>query len=151
MSHEIQLISFVKALIDANEFGTECFGDLDAPIFEELAIKHGIVKVEIRHAPCSEVGCQCALVYDPEEFEEGAECLRLAEWLQLPAEYVRPELTDEDRKQAEQYASKVFRRYGISKVTVMIAALCLENIRLLKEVNEHRAARGIDPLPTFEV
>lgn len=66
-------------------------------------------------------------------------------------EYTRPELTDEDRTQAEQYASKVFRRYGIGKVAVMIAALCLENIRLLKEVNEHRAARGIAPLSTFEV
>lgn len=66
-------------------------------------------------------------------------------------EYTRPELNAEDRKQAEQYAGMVFRKYGIAKVTVMIASLCLENIRLLKEVNEHRAARGIDPLPTFEV
>ena len=69
----------------------------------------------------------------------------------LPTPYQRPELTAEDRTQAEQYAAQVFRRYGIGKVTLMIAALALENIRLVKEINEHRAARGIEPLPTFEV
>ncbi len=33
----------------------------------------------------------------------------------------------------------------------MLAALCLENVRLVKEINEHRAARGIEPLKTFKV
>jgi len=65
--------------------------------------------------------------------------------------YTRPELTAEDREQAEEYAGKMIRRYGMGRVLVMVAALCLENVRLVKEVNEHRAARGIDPLPTFEV
>jgi hypothetical protein len=65
--------------------------------------------------------------------------------------YTRPELTAEDTKRAEEYAAKVFRRYGITKVVIMVAALALENVRLLKEINEHRAARGIEPLPMFEV
>ena len=30
-------------------------------------------------------------------------------------------------------------------------SLALENVRLAKECNEHRAARGFEPLPTFKV
>lgn len=66
-------------------------------------------------------------------------------------EYTRPELDNEDRTRAEDYARKTFRKYGVGKVVVMVASLCLENVRLVKEINEHRAARGIDPLPVFEV
>ena len=65
--------------------------------------------------------------------------------------YTRPELDAKDREQAENYARATFRKYGVGKVVVMVASLCLENVRLLKEVNEHRAARGIDPLPVYEV
>jgi hypothetical protein len=66
-------------------------------------------------------------------------------------QYTRPELTAEDRTKAGDYARATFRKYGMGKVIIMVAELCLENIRLVKEINEHRAARGIDPLPTFEV
>jgi len=65
--------------------------------------------------------------------------------------YTRPELTAEDHAQAEAYAAQQFRKYGLMKMTVLIAALVLENMCLVKEINEHRAARGIDPLPVFEV
>lgn len=41
--------------------------------------------------------------------------------------------------------------YGYNNLPKMLAALCVENVRLTKEVNEHRAARGIDPLETYEV
>lgn len=66
-------------------------------------------------------------------------------------DYQRPELTAEDRDKAESYARAAFRKYGIGRVVVMVAALCLENVALLKEVNEHRAARGIAPLEGFKV
>lgn len=63
--------------------------------------------------------------------------------------YTRPELTDQDRADAHTYAANIFKRHGIRNVTLMLAALCLENIRLLKEVNDHRAARGYEPLPAI--
>lgn len=66
-------------------------------------------------------------------------------------DYTRPELSDEQKKQAMKDAQTLIRNYGMSKVPLMVAALCMENARLVKEVNDHRAARGIDPLPTFEV
>lgn len=65
--------------------------------------------------------------------------------------YTPPQLTDADRRQAEEDAKGLFRKYGIRNITIMLAALCLENVRLVKEINEHRAARGIEPLKTFEV
>jgi hypothetical protein len=66
-------------------------------------------------------------------------------------EYTRPELTDEDKKQAEADAQKLVRKYGFANLPKMLAALCVENVRLIKEINDHRAARGISPLKTFEV
>jgi hypothetical protein len=66
-------------------------------------------------------------------------------------QYTRPELTEADKKQAELDAMKLIRKWGYSNLPKMLAALCLENVRLVKEINEHRAARGIDPLPTYEI
>ena len=66
-------------------------------------------------------------------------------------QYTRPELSDAEKKQAMKDAATLIRKYGMNKIPLMVAALCMENVRLAKEVNEHRAARGIDPLPTFEV
>lgn len=68
-----------------------------------------------------------------------------------PFEYTRPELTEEDKKQAQQAAQSLLRKYGYTNFPKMLAALCLENVRLVKEVNEHREARGIALLETFEV
>lgn len=65
--------------------------------------------------------------------------------------YPRPELTDADKAQAAEDARKLIRRYGMNNAVRIIAELAAENVRLAKEVNEHRAARGFDPLPTFEV
>jgi hypothetical protein len=66
-------------------------------------------------------------------------------------EYQRPELTDEDRKKAEADAQALIKKYGFNNLPKMLAALCVENVRLVKEIQEHRAARGIEPLETFEV
>lgn len=68
-----------------------------------------------------------------------------------PETYTRPELTDEDKKQAEADAKNLLKKYGYTNFPKMLAALCIENVRLIKEINEHRATLGIEPLPTFEV
>jgi hypothetical protein len=65
--------------------------------------------------------------------------------------YQRPELTEVDKKQAAADAQKLIKKYGFNNIPKMLAALCVENIRLTKEVNEHRAAREIAPLEVFEV
>lgn len=66
-------------------------------------------------------------------------------------DYTRPELTKDEMKAAQNDAGKLFRRYGLRNVGNMLLMLCIENMRLTKEVNEHGAARGIAPLETFEV
>lgn len=65
--------------------------------------------------------------------------------------YTRPELTDDDRKKAEADAQALIKKYGFANLPKMLAALCIENVRLVKEIQEHRAARGIAPLEVFEV
>lgn len=65
--------------------------------------------------------------------------------------YTRPELTKEEYRHAQEDAGKLFRKYGLRNVGITILMLCIENVRLTKEVNEHRAAREIAPLETFEV
>ena len=66
-------------------------------------------------------------------------------------EYTRPELTKEEQAAAKQDAHTLCRKYGIHGIVLALAALCFENRRLVKEINEHRAARDIAPLETFEV
>lgn len=65
--------------------------------------------------------------------------------------YQRPELTEEDKQTAAEDVKKLMRKYGMGNVPKIIGALVLENIRLVKEIQEHRAARGIEPLKTYEV
>ncbi len=66
-------------------------------------------------------------------------------------DYQRPELTDEDKRKAEVEAKRLIQQHGYNNLPKMLALLCVENVRLVKEINEHRAARGIDPLPVYEV
>jgi hypothetical protein len=66
-------------------------------------------------------------------------------------QYTRPELTEEEKAKSKSEAQALFRKYGIQGIVLAVAGLCFENRRLVKEINEHRAARGIDPLQTFEV
>jgi hypothetical protein len=69
----------------------------------------------------------------------------------MTTDYTRPELTDEDRRKAEADAMDLIKKYGFSNLPKMLAALCVENVRLVKEIQEHRAARGIEPMKVFEV
>jgi hypothetical protein len=75
-------------------------------------------------------------------------------------QYTRPELTAEELKlvdakqlEASHALNKALTQRGIRGVITMAAVvinqLLTENARLTKEINEHRAARDIEPLPTF--
>jgi len=66
-------------------------------------------------------------------------------------DYTRPELTETELIQARMDAQKLIRKAGMKNLPVMFGNLCVENIRLVKEINEHRAARGIAPLEVHEV
>lgn len=66
-------------------------------------------------------------------------------------DYIRPNLTTKEQYDAEKDAKELIRKYGMSNAIKIITLLAVENVRLTKEINEHRAARGIDPLPTYKV
>lgn len=65
--------------------------------------------------------------------------------------YTPQELTDEERAQADRIAKMTLKKYGITGLTVAVSALMLENAKLTKEINEHRIARGYEPMETFVV
>jgi len=65
--------------------------------------------------------------------------------------YPRPELTEGELIQARMDAMKLVRKYSIQNLPEICKMLIIENIRLTKEIQEHRAARGFAPLITFEV
>lgn len=66
-------------------------------------------------------------------------------------EYIRPNITTKMRYDAEKAARTLLTKYGYGNVSKIISELAIENARMVAEINEHRTARGIDPLPTFEV
>ena len=64
--------------------------------------------------------------------------------------YVRAPASKEDKAQAKDYAEKLIRKNGIGLLGTMFAKLVLENILLTKEINVHRAARGITAMEVIE-
>lgn len=123
---------------------------IDGGEFQDVAVKHGLLIEEIRHAPCGDE-CPCASCCNEEDFKRGVQCYQQVEWLFATSDnYQRPELEEKDLIQARMDVAKLVRKYYRSRDQI-IELLAIENVRLVKEVNEHRAARGIEPLPTFEV
>lgn len=70
---------------------------------------------------------------------------------EIKVEYHAPVPSQEDKKKAEVGATKLIKEHGYNNLPKIIALLCIENVRLVKEIQEHRAARGIEPLKVFEV
>lgn len=68
-----------------------------------------------------------------------------------PQPYTRPELDEKELDQAQTDARVLIRKCGFNNAVKIIGLLAVENARLLKECNEHRTARGIEPIPTFKV
>jgi hypothetical protein len=63
--------------------------------------------------------------------------------------YTRPILSLDERKGIVNAVMKI-RQMGFSKTLAYLTNALYENALLSKEVNEHRAALGIDPLPTYK-
>ena len=64
--------------------------------------------------------------------------------------YNRPDLTDQQKQQLALTAHQINMMHDLRKRLAYLIAMVVENARLTAEVNEHRAARGIDPLPTYD-
>jgi len=64
-------------------------------------------------------------------------------------DYVRPALTDEEQVILLRCVAGFFTRRRQDQIRVL-AALLVENATLAAEVNQLRAALGIDPLPMYK-
>ena len=64
--------------------------------------------------------------------------------------YERPIPTEQDQKEAGIEAKNLIRKYGMNNLPAMLVHLVLENYMLVKEIQEHRKARGFDPLPVHD-
>lgn len=60
--------------------------------------------------------------------------------------YARPDLTAEQQMDAIRAANKIVGNHSIAQIRAAVVALCAENMRLAAEINEHRTARGMEPL-----
>jgi hypothetical protein len=64
--------------------------------------------------------------------------------------YQRPEVSEADQKLNARLAVEfVTRKRKPDLIGIIVAMLC-ENQRLVAEVNEHRAVRGFELLPTYD-
>jgi hypothetical protein len=63
----------------------------------------------------------------------------------------RFELTDQQKEAARRNGFRITEGKGVPQLRGICIALCIENMRLLAEVNIHRSAIGLEPLPGFEV
>lgn len=69
---------------------------------------------------------------------------------QKPAAYPRPDLEPGEMEKYSRVARKVNSIPDQMMRLIYVAAMISENVRLTKEVNEHRAARGLELLPTYD-
>lgn len=63
--------------------------------------------------------------------------------------YTPRPLTDDEKADAIRAAAKITVNRSMAQIRTAVLAICAANIQLAAEVNEHRAARGFDPLPTY--
>ncbi len=63
----------------------------------------------------------------------------------------RYELTREQIEAARRQGFRITDNRSTPQLRGIALALCIENMRLLYEVNGHRAALGLPPLPGYEV
>ena len=64
-------------------------------------------------------------------------------------EYNRPDLTEEEQEKLALVARRFFGKPRPQQI-LTISLLLAENAILTREVNEHRTARGYEPLPTYD-
>ncbi len=63
----------------------------------------------------------------------------------------RYELTQPQIEAARRQGFRITDNRSTPQLRGIAIALCIENMRLLFEVNGHRAALGLPPLPGFEL
>lgn len=63
-------------------------------------------------------------------------------------EYPRPDLPDTEKRQLALAARRLLALPRMRQ-EIMIASLLYENAQLAAECNDHRQARGYDPLPLY--
>lgn len=65
--------------------------------------------------------------------------------------FARPELTHDEQLKAVAVANKIARHFNVARRLDYVLVIVNDNIRLLKEVQQHRAARGLEPLETYPI
>lgn len=65
--------------------------------------------------------------------------------------YARPEPTQEELKRIADFCPKLLNKRDHRYTLAVLMGLMRENVSLLREVNEHRAARGFEQLPTSDL
>lgn len=75
---------------------------------------------------------------------------KLRDDLEPPADYPRPVLSKEEQETYAKQAKKINAIRDQVLRLIYVAKMVEENVRLLKEVNEHRAARGLALLPVYD-
>lgn len=63
----------------------------------------------------------------------------------------KQELTDAQKLEAQRDGVRLTLNKSVPQLRAICIALCMENMRLLLEVNAARVALGLEPLPGFEV
>lgn len=65
--------------------------------------------------------------------------------------FTRPDLTPDESAKATAYAKIIVYAQADKHLKLrMVESIMIENMRLLKECNQHRAAAGLDQLPVKE-
>jgi hypothetical protein len=67
-----------------------------------------------------------------------------------PENYPRPALSNEEEQKYVRVALKLNSIRDQRLRLLYMSTMIYENARLLKEVNEHRAARGLELLPSYD-
>ncbi len=67
-----------------------------------------------------------------------------------PEKYERPEVTEDEKEKLTRHARRMAAVKDDRLRLAYFVAICVENARLVREVNEHRAARGYEPLPVYD-
>lgn len=79
MNESERMKAFILALFDKH-YECDLMG-VDGGDLQDLAEEHGILVPELHHEPCSDQYCRCAEDCYPEDWAEGINCYRLADWL----------------------------------------------------------------------
>ena len=65
----------------------------------------------------------------------------------MPEQFIRPEITAEEATRIKMAAQKIVKVQRALDIAIALVALMGQNLKLTKEVNLHRAARGFELLP----